>query len=147
MRPLIRRGVVRLGGAVSSLLISLTAPPTAGAEELTLAITANYAKGSDAVIAQVLNLGVNVDGAARLDQVVDVATNDTAIALGQVTSPGYVFLRNLSAAHSITVGPTNGTYFVRLKPGEPALFRLGATALHALAETTNANLRVLLFSD
>ncbi len=60
---------------------------------------------------------------------VSIGTVDTAISFTGLTTPGYVWMRNLDGTNYVDIGPDSGGTMVpclRLKAGEVALFRLSA---------------------
>jgi hypothetical protein len=71
-----------------------------------------------------------------------------AIALGDVTTEGWCYLRNLDAANFVDVGTDGGAALVpcmRLLAGEVALFRISTNALFALADTAPCQVDVMIF--
>lgn len=60
---------------------------------------------------------------------VSIGTTEETVSLGDITTPGWVIMRNIDPTNYVQWGFSTGVYGGRLEPGEPALFRLdpGAT--------------------
>lgn len=71
--------------------------------------------------------------------VVSVTTSDAVVTLSNITTPGWIFVKNLDATNYFEIGPTSGgaiVKFIKLMPGEFAVFRLAASVtLRAQANT------------
>ncbi len=64
-----------------------------------------------------------------------------------ITTPSYVFIKNLDTTNFITVG-TDTAKPVKLKAGEISLFRLNpGTTFHAQADTAAVDVYVSVWSD
>jgi len=79
----------------------------------------------------------------------NIGTSDETLSLGDVSSNGYIFIKNCDATNYVELGHTSGTYFGRLNAGEGAVFRCGAalTAIHAKANTGACDVEYLLLSN
>ena len=78
-----------------------------------------------------------------------VGTSAEAVQVGDVSSPGFVFMRNLDPTNYVDVYASNGgDRFARMYPGEPCLLRLGpdASAPYIIANTAACRVGVTLFS-
>ena len=72
----------------------------------------------------------------------------TALGLGSLTTPGWMFAKNLDATNYVDLGlVTGGTFypFARLLPGEAAVLRLGLSAPYARANTAAVLLEYELY--
>jgi hypothetical protein len=83
--------------------------------------------------------------------VVSVETVEEDLPIGDITTLGWLYLRNLDTTNYVTYGPKSGgamVAFGRIKPGEPALMRLepGIT-LRWVANTAAVKIQVKLFQD
>jgi hypothetical protein len=106
---------------------------------------------TDPIVAQIVNLIADISsGGKSTCDIISVAIAETAIPLGQVTSPGWFFAKNLDSTNflHIRVG-TAGSAFCKLKPGEVCLLRLGAnvTAPYAIADTAACRLQYYLWDN
>lgn len=95
-------------------------------------------------------------GTVEIDQVasgyaggiVSVGTSEEDLAVGDVTSPGLLYLRNLDATNFVTYGPksTNMVAFGKLMPGEFAFLRLDPTVtLRWKADTAAVKVETRLY--
>ena len=74
----------------------------------------------------------------------------TALDKGSVTTPGYAVFQNLDTVNFISIGiDVTGSFhsFLKLKPGEQGMCRLGTTAPYALADTLPVSLFYIIYSD
>jgi hypothetical protein len=82
--------------------------------------------------------------------VISVGTSEETISAGDVSTLGYVAFKNLDAANYVDIGPdsTGLVGFIRLEPGDCAIFRLkpGIT-IKAQANTAAVKLQMLLLED
>ena len=74
------------------------------------------------------------------------------VDFGDVTTNGYMYLRNLDETNYVTFGPQSDAatieVFGKLKPGEVALLRVAPTIIMwAQADTAAVKLEVSLFED
>lgn len=80
------------------------------------------------------------------------ASDGVALDVGDVTTPGWLYLRNLDETNFAVFGPDNGAGALievgYLKPGEEAWFRLHPTAtLRIAGDTSTVKIQYELFSD
>ncbi len=76
-----------------------------------------------------------------------VGITEEAVILGECTSPGWAIFINLDETNFIELRvATSGAKFAKMKPGEPAMLRLGsgAQAPFAIADTAPCQMDVLL---
>jgi hypothetical protein len=84
---------------------------------------------------------------AAIANVQTIGTSYEAITLGDVSTEGYCYLRNLDSTNFVDVGTDGGAAlvpFLRLKAGECAVFRISTNAIYALADTAACKLDVLI---
>lgn len=75
------------------------------------------------------------------------SASDEALALGDVTTPGFAVFQNLDDTNYVEIGTGSFTAFLKLKPGELAMCRLGTTAPKAQADTAAVDLFYIIYSD
>ncbi len=99
---------------------------------------------------------IDVDQAAigRYGGVQIIGTTEEILDFGDVSTAGYLFLRNLDATNYLEYGPESagsGAAMVilgKLKPGEPALLRLSpGVVMRAKANTAAVKLDIRLFEN
>jgi len=98
-------------------------------------------------------------GALQIDQViagggapgfVNIGTSEETVSFGDITTPGYVFIRNLDDTNYVTLGPdsTGMVAAIKLKAGEVALFRTDDSATwKAQANTAACDLSFYVLED
>lgn len=120
------------------------------ANELTITLTASFLKGNMAAAASraVSAKTITVTGNTCIQNIQTIGTAEEAILLGDVATPGYMFVKNMDGTNFVTIrAATGGANCVKLKAGEVALFRHAGTAPFAIADTGNVNIEYLLISD
>lgn len=72
-------------------------------------------------------------------------TEEAITIISDIATPGVCIFRNLDATNFVEVGLT-GSYTVKLKAGEPCVFRANGT-LYAKADTGACRLEYWIFED
>ena len=72
---------------------------------------------------------------------------DEALALGDVVTPGWCVFQNLDDTNYVEIGTGSFTAFLKLKPGELCMCRLGTTAPRAQAAVAAIDLFYIIYSD
>lgn len=121
------------------------------ASEIKLTISGTIAKGSfkDSITGETFNITQTGNGSHS--PVVSVGTSEEDLTVGDVTTLGWLYLKNLDAANFIQWGPKSAGSMVavgRLKAGEFVLLRLepGIT-IRWIANTAAVNVQVKLYQD
>jgi len=79
---------------------------------------------------------------------VTVGTSEESIAFGELSTVGWVVLKNLSTANYVRWGFATTVYGGRLEPGEVAQFRLNpGTTLYLIANTAACKCLVYAVED
>lgn len=118
------------------------------ADELTISVSLAYedSEGSDAAL-EIAEKLANVSSKKYIRAKQNIGTSEEAIALGEVTSPGWgVFVnRDLTNFINLKVA-TGGAIFGKLLPGEGCCLRLGSGAQvpYAISDTAACQLEYLL---
>lgn len=80
--------------------------------------------------------------------IVIVGTSEEDLAVGDISTPGILCMRNLDGTNYVDWGPKSGGAMVavgRLKPGEVAMFRVGSgVTLRWIANTAPVKVQVWL---
>lgn len=134
--------------------ILLMATGAWAASEITANLTLKVTKGSLDVTrtaAQTLNVTANAPNVAGFTQLVNTNTAGTALTLGDVSTNGVAWFRNLSTNNYIEIGvQTTGVFYplMRLNYGEAWTTRLaqGVTP-YARANTADVVLEKLIFDN
>jgi hypothetical protein len=79
---------------------------------------------------------------------ISIAITATAIPLGQITTPGWSWFRNLDSTNYVQLmNGATGAVFARLEPGEFALIPLDSACVpYAIANTAPIDLEFLISS-
>jgi len=119
------------------------------ANELSLSISATQTKNGVTYAKNFSGLLITVTGDTPVSQIASIGTSDETLSLGDISSLGYIVLKNLDATNYIEVGYVSGTYFGKLKAGETCALRAGAglTAIHVKANTAPCLLDSLIFPN
>jgi hypothetical protein len=89
--------------------------------------------------------GSNATGGAQ-----NIGTAAETITMGDVSTAGYSYFRNLGPTNFVDIGSGTGTSYVpflKLKAGEVALCRLGTNAPTARANVAAVNLQYYILQD
>lgn len=117
------------------------------AGELRFQGSIDFAKGG-AAIAKAFQAAVfDVAGASYIQNSIAVGTSDETLALGDVSTIGWVYMKNNDATNYITAGGDGTLYNLKLKPGEPFFGRWNGAAIHVKANTAPCNFEYLVISD
>ena len=77
-----------------------------------------------------------------------IGTTEEQLAVGDLTTYGWLYLRNLNATNYVQVGFSTGVYGIRLEPGEPAIFRTEPAAdVFLKANTAACNVQYRWLED
>lgn len=116
--------------------------------ELQLQGSLKFAKGGANFEATFGSGYFDVAGSAGNKQVQAIGITDESLALGDVSSIGYVALKNLDATNSIQVGSDGTLYPILLRAnGGWAIMEWNAAAIHAKANVAPCNLEYTIISD
>lgn len=117
------------------------------AQELTIQMSLGFTKALAALGKVFSQSYFDVSGTAAIQNVIAVGTTDETLALGDISTIGWVYMRNLDATNYVTVGSDGTLYPIKLKPLEPMLVRWNAAAIHVKANTASCQLEYVLISD
>jgi len=81
----------------------------------------------------------------------DIGTGShEAVAVGDVSTPGWAIFRNLDDTNFVEIGIDVGATFypiAKILPGEPAAFRLSSSTLYAKADTATVKLEFTILES
>lgn len=89
----------------------------------------------------------DVSGSVYIQNTAAIGTSDETLALGDVTTIGWVYAKNTDATNYVLLSADGTLYNIKLKPGEVFLGRWNGAAIHAKANTAPCNLESLIVSD
>ncbi len=116
------------------------------ADEATVTTSLQFAKGSvDLTLSDVAST-FDVTGTRYIRGVQDVGfAAPEALDMGDLTDPGWCYMRNLDTSNFVTVYAATGeTAFMQLNAGEHACFRMVATAPFVQADTGAIDLEYMI---
>ena len=115
------------------------------ANELKLSVRMRLAKGELKKSFTSGSLSIDVAGENVIDNVQAVGTAEEAIVLGDSAAGGYCIAQNVDATNYVSLRRATGEgNFIRINPGQIAVFRLEAAAPCAIANTAACNVRFIV---
>ena len=105
------------------------------ANEITLSVALQVAKGSLNFGLTLQNLLATMAGNAFTHKVISVGTVKETLDLGDIATPGAVLLYNLDPTNYIDAGADADSPFIRVQPGRVALFEAAGAVLSVKAHT------------
>jgi len=121
------------------------------ANELNINSSIQYDDGDVADSLDQSDLSVTLTTLKFTKVVQSIGTSDEAIQLGEVTSPGYIFVKNLDTTNYIELkNAVSGTKFCKVAPGccaGPFQFSSNVTAPAAIANTAACKCVFLIASN
>ncbi len=107
----------------------------------------SFTKGTSSASVSSQLVFATVSGTHAIGSFQSIGTGDETLGLGDVATIGYVFLKNTNDTNFITIGPDGSSYPIKLKPGEFAVTRWNAAAIHAKADTATCILQYMIIED
>lgn len=118
------------------------------ADELTISASLAFLKGSFTVDLSVSGLQFTVSGTKFVHNIQAIGTSEEAIQLGDVGTPGFALFINRDATNFVEIRPGTGDAdMIKLKPGEPAMFRFTSAAPYAIADTGACNVEYVIIEN
>lgn len=120
------------------------------ADEITISVSMGCVNGNyDPGTVRLNNLTFDQAAAGAVGDIQNIGTSEESLATGDISTEGWIILRNLDATNYIEIGATTaGNRLIRLEAGEPACFRVkpGAT-IYCQADTAACDLFYRLLED
>lgn len=116
------------------------------ASEIQVSATLNASKNG-ASIAGSGSKVIDMSGDQMLSNVQIVGTSAEAILVGDVSTIGYVYLKNMDSTNFVEIALDSGVStqkFAKLLAGQIALFPASTATLYAKADTASVNLYVAI---
>jgi hypothetical protein len=121
------------------------------ANEIQLSITSRVTNGAFFDQFQFTGQGIDQAAIGRGGYVQTIGTSEEVIEVGDITTNGFMILKNLDEANYVTWGPESGGSMVvlgKIKFGEPAVLRVApGVIIRAQADTADVQLDVRLYED
>ena len=116
--------------------------------EISLSVSASGTKNGSTISGGSKSYSVDMSGDPMISNIQAVGTSAETIQLGDITSLGFIHLRNMDATNYVEVAVDNFTNKIaKLKAGECALFRATVNTLYIRANTAACNVHVAAWSD
>jgi len=118
------------------------------ANQITFSINAAVTLAAGGSILGVGSTTATQAGTNNIGSVQNVGTTTESVALGDVTTIGYLFVKNLDATNYVEFDlntPVAGTAFCKLLPGECAFIPTRQTTIYAKANTAAVDVLVCAF--
>lgn len=117
------------------------------ANELTITTSLSYSKSSDTVTRSKTSQ-ITVSGSVRASGVQTIGTSEEALAIGDVTSVGVVFIQNLDPTNYVEVAAVpSERYSIKIKAGESYAFRAVGNTIYCKANTAPVKVAYEVFSE
>lgn len=115
------------------------------ANELTLAASLKFVKGTTNVSFAKSGIQLDVSGKNYTHKTQSIGTSEEAVDLGDVATPGYILIYNKDATNYVSVRAGTGeANLVKVPPGGIGLFHCEASAPYAIANTAAVDIEYLL---
>lgn len=118
--------------------------------EINYNLQLNYANGFASDTVKTGTLYADQTSTIAIGGIQNIATSPEAFAMGEVSSAGFAFFRNLGPTNYVDIGTGTGTSFsafVKLKAGEAAILRLATNAPTGRSNTAAVNVQYKILSD
>jgi len=122
--------------------------------DLRLQLKFNYNPATEDSVSKFIEKIISVTGTEFIHGVQSIGTTEEVVqAIADIATEGFFIARNLDPTNYIELGyadvsATGDARPIKLKAGEPCMFRVGAdSALYAMADTAACRLEYWLFED
>lgn len=117
------------------------------AGELLIQLSAKYNKGGAKLEAIFDSYFFDVSGSVGVKSTISVGTSDESLALGDVATNGWIYMKNLDSTNYILVSADGTLYHGKMKALEPYLHRWNGAAIHVKANTAPCLMEYMLIPD
>lgn len=118
------------------------------ANELTVSCSLRFSKGGREISKSYGGIQVTVAGDAWVYAFQSIGATEEAIGIGDIGTAGFCIGKNLDATNFVSIRPGTGTAnLVKVKAGEPFMFRLALNTPWAIADTAACDLEVLIIEN
>lgn len=118
------------------------------ADEITLSAKLAFSKSGVEDSFEALGQQFDMAGTEYIKNIQAIATSETALQKGSITTPGLFIVKNLDSTNFVNFrGSSGGANCVKVKAGEVQVFRFSGTAPYAIADTAEVRIQYLLLED
>jgi len=94
------------------------------------------------------SVSVSITGSNMVKDTQEIGTTEETLELpSDMSSAGFLLIKNLDDTNYVDIGVTTGVYTVRIKAGEIALFRPTSTTIYAKADTAAVSIQKTFIED
>lgn len=115
--------------------------------EIQLAASVRFSKSGSIIETVLASMYVDVSGLGGIKSKVTIGTTDETLDLGDITTPGYLVIKNLDSTNYVSWGPDGTVYPNKAKAGEFAVVRWNGAAIHIKANTASCEVEYTLLPD
>lgn len=115
------------------------------ANEITIQLGLRFSKGGNSASKTPTALLRDMTGADYVELTQTVGTSAEALDLGDITTAGYIWIKNTDATNFVEIRDgSGGADVVKLLAGDEAVFRLATSTPYAIADTASCVVKYLL---
>ncbi|MHA2066617.1 MAG: hypothetical protein ACXABY_19770 [Candidatus Thorarchaeota archaeon] len=114
--------------------------------ELIIAMGFSFSKAGVKIQFDTRTVEVDVAGGTAFHHIESVGLTAEDLPTGDITAIGYCWFRNLDTTNFVQLGAA-GKVFMKLKPLEEAIIRLGTEVPQAIADTAPVELEYIMVED
>ena len=116
-------------------------------DELTITMSIKFSKDGAEIPNRRETLSIDVTGDSFTHQVLSIGTAEEELTQSaDLGTPGWCFVKNFDDTNYVEVGLT-GSYTVKVKAGESALFRFDGATMYAKANTAACLVEYIIVED
>ena len=120
-------------------------------QELSILVSFAYLKNGVAInkgsTAAALAQRIDIDGNYSTADVQNIGTADEVLDLGDVVSPGWIWVHNMDVDNIIRLGDDGSRYPVAIHPGEAFPLHWNGNPIHAKADDAASDLEYAVLPD
>ena len=118
------------------------------ANELSHTLSIAYSKGTPSdIISRSESTQSTISGTAWESGRQTIGTTEETLSLNDVTSVGYVYVRNMDATNYVQIGTTTAQYSIKLPAGKDCWFYANGNTLYIKANTAACDVVYLVISQ
>lgn len=104
--------------------------------------------GSVRLYREYLKQSFDMSGSKAVTNIQNIGTSAEAIDIGDITTPGYMIVKNLDATNFVEIRDGSaGADVIKIKAGEVQLFRLATTTPFGIAATAPCTIDYAIVED
>ena len=118
------------------------------ADELKATLTVRYTKESVSAKTPGATISLDVTGEGIQSGVQSIGTTAEALGKGDITTIGWIWLKNLNLINFVELSIDGGTnFFGKLEPGEETFLPIHTANIHAKADSASCSVQYMLIEE